>query len=228
VNFMNVQKELFKIADKDYKVFSSGLMPTVNPDRIIGVRIPVLRKFAKEFFENYECEIFMRELPHCYYEENNLHAFLIEQIKEFDETIKRTEEFLPFIDNWSTCDCFQPKIFKKNKEKLLGHIYKWIESENTYIVRYGVNQLMTHFLDAKFKVDYLYIVADIASDEYYVNMMRAWYFATALAKQYDSAVKLLENKCLDTWTHNKTIQKAIESNRIDKTTKIYLKTLKRV
>ena len=203
-------------------------MPTVNSDVIIGVRIPILRKFAKKLFNNGGYENFLQQLPHEYYEENNLHAFLIEQIKDFEETIKKTEEFLPFIDNWATCDCFQPKVFRKNKDKLLEHILGWIKSEKTYQVRYGINQLMTHFLDENFKGEYLYVVSEIKSEEYYVNMMRAWYFATALIKQYEYAVRILENGELDTWTHNKTIQKATESYRINKDTKEYLKSLKRM
>ena len=225
---MDIQKELFKAADKDYKIFQSRLMPTINPDRIIGVRVPVLRKIAKNFFKNDNCKSFLEKLPHYYYEENNIHAFLIEQIPDFDDAIDRTEKFLPFIDNWATCDSFQPKVFKKNKEELLRRIYTWIKSENTYTVRYGINQLMTHFLDDDFKGEYLYMIADVKSEEYYINMMRAWYFATALAKQYDFAKNLLETKSLDRWTHNKTIQKATESYRINEQTKEYLKSLKRI
>lgn len=223
---MNVQRELLKLQDLEYKKFHSRLMPTINPDVIIGVRTPMLRKFAKKFYKYGKYIEFLNELPHKYYEENNLHVFLIEQINDFDTALSETEKFLPYIDNWATCDCFCPKVFKKNKEKLLTKIHEWIKSDKTYTVRYAINQLMTHFLDDNFSDEYLEMVADVQSGEYYINMMRAWYFSTALAKQYDATVKLLEEKTLDIWTHNKTIQKARESYRIDKETKEYLKKLK--
>lgn len=223
---MNIQKELFKLQDKDYRNFHAKLMPTVDKETIIGIRTPVLRKFAKDYFKNGQYEDFLKELPHKYYEENNLHAFLIEQIKDFEKAVNEAEKFLPFINNWATCDCFQPKIFKKNKEKLLSYIRKWMRSDKTYAVRYGINQLMTHFLDDDFKEEYQLLVVNVKSEEYYINMMRAWYFATALTKQYDSAIKIIEAKKLDAWTHNKAIQKACESYRISPETKEYLKKLK--
>lgn len=217
---------LFKLQDLEYKKFNSKLIPTVSPDKIIGIRTPTLRKLSKELFKSGEYGAFLEKLPHDFYEENNLHAFLIEQIKDFDMAIGETEKFLPYIDNWATCDCFQPKVFKKHKSKLSSYILKWIKSDETYTVRYAINQLMTHFLDEDFNEKYLAMVADVKSDEYYINMMRAWYFATALAKQYDKTILFLEQKVLDKWTHNKTIQKAIESYRVDKDTKEYLKKLK--
>ena len=223
---MNIQEELLKLQDLDYREFHSRLMPTIDKETIIGIRTPVLRKFAKAFLKSEQYEAFLNELPHKYYEENNLHAFLVEQIKDFDEAIEKTERFLPYINNWATCDCFKPKIFKSNKDKLLQYIRKWLSSDKTYTVRYGINQLMTYFLDNEFKEEYLFEVASVKSEEYYVNMMRAWYFATALTKQYNSAVKYIEEKKLDIWTHNKAIQKACESYRISFQTKEYLKKLK--
>ena len=223
---MNIINELFAHKDIKYKNFHQKLMPTVNPDLVIGVRVPVLRKLAKDFIKQEESKGFLKVLPHKYYEENNIHAFLIEQIKDFNEAIYETEIFLPFIDNWATCDMFQPKIFKKHKKELLERIKTWIKSDKTYTVRYAINQLMTHFLDEDFNPDFLKLVADVKSDEYYINMMRAWYFATALAKQYNETLPYITEKKLDVWTHNKTIQKAVESNRISVETKIYLKSYK--
>ena len=222
----NIQKQLFKMQDVEYKNFHSKLMPTVDDEKIIGIRIPVLRKFANEFAKSQEAETFVESLPHKYYEEDNLHAFVLEKIKDFDVAIKKTEAFLPYIDNWATCDMFMPDVFKKNSKKVLPYALKWIKSDHIYTVRYGIGILMKLFLDDDFKEEYMQIVGDVKSGEYYVNMMIAWYFATALAKQYDCAVKFIEQKKLDVWVHNKTIQKAVESYRIPKTTKEYLKTLK--
>ncbi len=224
---MNIEKELFKLKDLKYKEFHARLMPTINSDLIIGVRIPALRKFAKDFSKTEESNVFLNSLPHKYYEENNLHAFLIEEIKDFDVALKETEKFLPYIDNWATCDSFFPKVFKNHKEEMAKKAYEWIDSGKTYTVRYGIGILMRLFLDEDFNVLYLKKVAEIKSEEYYIKMMIAWYFATALAKQYDYAHKYLLNNKLDLWTHNKTIQKAVESFRIPKETKEYLKTLKR-
>lgn len=226
-DFMNeIQKQLFEMQDLEYKKFHGKLMPTIEEDKIIGVRIPVLRKFSKDFAKTDKVKKFISELPHIYYEENNLHAFVLEKIKDFDIAVKLTEEFLPYIDNWATCDMFFPKVFGKNKEKISDYAKKWMKSEHTYTVRYGIGILMKLFLDEDFTEEYLELVASIRSEEYYVNMMIAWYFATALAKQYESAVKYIEQKRLSTWVHNKTIQKAVESYRVPKTTKEYLKTLK--
>lgn len=216
---------LFELQDKDYKEFNQALMPTVDKDTVIGIRVPVLRKLARTLDYKKE-EAFLGNLPHRYFEENNLHAFLIEGIKDFDECIKRLEEFLPYIDNWATCDTLSPKCFKKNTDKLLPYIEKWIRSEHTYTIRYGIGMLMRYFLDENYKKEYSDAVSSINSDEYYVNMMRAWYFATALSKQYESILPYLINKHLDIWTHNKTIQKATESYRITKERKEYLKKLK--
>lgn len=223
---INLQKQLFSLADGDYKSFHAKLIPSVTPDTIIGIRTPALRKFANEFYKTGEWESFLNTLPHKYYEENNLHAFLLEKITDYDELIKRTFEFLPYIDNWATCDMMKPKIFKKHTAELLGDIDKMLASDSVYAVRYGINCLMTYYLDSEFKAEYFDKVINIKSDEYYINMMRAWYFATALAKQYDSAVKVIENRLLDKWTHNKAIQKAIESYRVSAEHKAYLKALK--
>lgn len=211
------------MGEEEYREFSSKLMPTVEKSKVIGIRTPLLRKFAKSL-ENYEA--FLTELPHKYFEENNLHAFLIEREKDFEKCIEKLNVFLPYVDNWATCDSMKSKILKKEPEKLLEHIKIWLKSKDTYSVRYGINLLMSFYLDENFKRDYLMLVADIKSDEYYINMMRAWYFATALAKQYKQTLPYIENKVLDKWTHNKTIQKATESLRITKEQKEYLKTLK--
>lgn len=224
---MCIQKKLLSMQDLKYKDFHKKLMPTIPENRIIGIRIPVLRKYAKEISGTREAEDFLQSLPHKYYEENNLHAFLIEKITDYELAVKKTEEFLPYIDNWATCDSFQPKIFSKNRDRLIGKIYEWIGSEKPYTVRYAIGLLMNLYLDGWFKEEYMAMVAEIHSDEYYVKMMQAWYFATALAKQYDMALIYLTDNRLDAWVHNKSIQKAAESRRIDKNTKEYLKTLKR-
>lgn len=225
---MNIQAKLFELQDPGYKEFHAKLMPTINPDVIIGVRTPHLRKLAKELLktEPDTVKAFMTKLPHTYYEENNLHAFLLEGIKDYGECIKALDIFLPYVDNWATCDCMAPKILGKYPDELLSQITIWLLSDHTYTVRYAIGLLMRYYLDEQFKTKYLETVADIQSEEYYINMMRAWYFATALAKQYNATLPLLEEKHLDVWTHNKTIQKAVESYRITKEQKAYLKTLK--
>ena len=221
-----LQKNLFELKDLEYKKFHSKLMPTVSENKIIGIRVPVLRKFAKEFNLSGKADTFISDLPHTYYEEDNLHAFVIEKVKDFETAIKLTEEFLPHIDNWATCDMFFPKVFAENKNAMLEYAKKWMKSKHTYTVRYGIGVMMRLFLDEDFKIEYMDFVGSIKSSEYYINMMIAWYFATALAKQYESAVKYIECKKLSVWVHNKTIQKAVESYRISKETKEYLKTLK--
>jgi len=223
---MELQEELFRLKDEGYKSFHSRLMPTVPCEKIIGVRVPKLRKLAKEFAKKPEAECFLKQLPHTYYEEDNIHAFLIAGVKDFDDALYLTESFLPCIDNWATCDMMSVKVFKKNAELLLPHIEKWLESKHTYTVRYGIKAFMDMFLDERFDEKYLERVSQISSDEYYVNMMIAWYFATAIAKQLDATLPYIEGKRLSAWVHNKTIQKAIESYRIDEKTKDYLKTMK--
>lgn len=222
----DLQNQLFTLADTKYKEFHSKLMPTVNSDKIIGIRVPVLRKFATEFSKTDDANDFLRDLPHYYYEENNLHAFIIEKEKDFDKTIKLVDDFLLFIDNWATCDMLRPKVFGKNKEKLFTYILKWIKSKHTYTVRYGIGMLMTHFLDEDFSQEYPEIVSKINSDDYYVKMMVAWYFATALSKQYEEIMPFFTKQILDKWTHNKAVQKARESYRITSEQKNELNKLK--
>ena len=224
---MKIQKELFSRQDKEYMKFLSKLTPNVPEDTIIGVRIPEIRKLAKKLVKNNEHEDFLKELPHKYYDENLLHGAIISESKNFEKCIKLLDNFLPFVDNWAVCDTISPKIFKKHKKELIEKIKEWSQSDKTYTCRFGVEMLMTHFLDEDFKKEYLEMVADIHSEEYYVKMVVAWFFATALAKQWDYAVIYLEDNRLDVWMHNKTIQKARESLRILEDKKGYLKRLKR-
>lgn len=224
---MDIQKKLLSMADEEYKKFNSKLIPTVPDELIIGIRTPILRQFAKDIAKTPEAEAFLDYLPHKYYEENNLHMFLIEQIKDFNKALYETEKFLPYIDNWASCDSRLNPVFKKNAPKLLPKINEWLKSEHTYTVRYAIGLLMRLFLDEEYDVKYPGMVAQIRSDEYYINMMIAWYFATALAKQYESVIPYITEHRLDKWTHNKAIQKAIESYRIDDETKQYLRGLKR-
>ena len=220
-------EQLFALQDLGYKQFHSKLMPTINPDVIIGVRTPQLRKLAKQIAKSTEVENFMQQLPHYYYEENNLHGFLIESIKNFDACMEALNQFLPYVDNWATCDMMTPKALKKDLPGLYEWVKIWIASEETYTIRFGINILMKYFLDEAFLPEYPEMVASVRSEEYYVKMVVAWYFATALAKQYDFVLPYLTEQRLDTWTHNKTIQKAVESYRITPEQKAYLKTLKR-
>lgn len=223
---MNIRNMLFENADLKYKEFHSKLMPTVAPDNVIGVRIPVLRKIAKEFEKDSHCPLFLSSLPHKYYEENNLHAFIIAGIKDYDKCIDEVNRFLPYIDNWATCDSLRPRCFEKNTDKLIEEIYRWIISDHTYTARFGIEMLMVFYLEEKFDEKYLHLISRIKSDEYYVNMMIAWYFATALAKQWECTISYLENGILSPWLHNKTIQKAIESHRITDGQKAYLRNLR--
>ena len=221
-----VQGKLFELQDLNYRDFHAKLMPTVYKERVIGVRTPALRKFAKEFGKTKEAEEFLKQLPHEYYEEDNLHGFLIAGMKDFDRCIEELERFLPYVDNWATCDLLSPKIFKKHLQELLVKIRVWTVSEHTYMLRFGVGMLMSLYLDEAFELEYPEMVSGIRSNEYYVNMMIAWYFATALAKQYEAVLPFIENGRLDKWTHNKAIQKAVESCRVTDEKKAYLKTLK--
>ena len=221
-----IQKRLFALQDLKYKEFHSGLVPTAETEDMIGVRVPQVRKLAKEVAKEEGCQDFLRQLPHKYYEENNLHAFIIEGMKDYEQCLAEVNRFLPYVDNWATCDSMNPKVFKKHKKELLPQIDAWLSSDKTYTIRFGIGMLMGNYLDEDFTPEYLKKVAAVISEEYYVNMMRAWYFATALAKQYEATVKLLEERQLDTWTHNKTIQKAVESYRITPEQKEYLRTLK--
>ena len=221
-----IQNHLFEMQDVKYRDLQIRIIKTVNPEKIIGVRTPDLKRYAKELIKE-DYSIFLNELPHNYFDENQLHAFIISKIKDYDECLNCVNSFLPYIDNWATCDQLSPKVFKKNTDKLLKEIKVWIKSKDTYVVRFGINMLMQNYLDYRFKPEYLDMVSKIKSNEYYVNMMIAWFFATALAKKYDYAVKYLEENVLDTWTHNKTIQKAIESYRITDIQKEYLRSLKK-
>lgn len=222
-----IRHHLWALQDQEYKLFHQKLMPTVNPDTIIGIRVPQLRAYAKTLKKDPLHFVFLQALPHRYYEENNLHAFLLEQIKDFEQCVRAVDEFLPYIDNWATCDMLRPKCFQNHTDELLPAIEKWLSSGHTYTVRFGIGMLMSYYLDQYFEMGQLDRVASIQSEEYYVNMMIAWYFATAFAKQYEAALPyLLENR-LPVWVHNKTIQKAVESYRITPEQKAYLKTLKR-
>lgn len=221
-----VRDRLFELADPTYRDFHAGLIPNVPRDKIIGVRTPVLRKYAAEIKGSELADGFIQNLPHGFYDENNLHAFLISYIKDEDVLKKELDRFLPYVDNWATCDMMRPKAIAKNPEGFLTYIRRLLCSDRTYEVRFGIEMLMAHFLDERYDEKYLSDVAALRSDEYYINMMISWYFATALAKQYDSAVTFFENRRLDAWTHNKAIQKACESFRVTAEHKAYLRTLK--
>lgn len=223
----SIIEKLFSMQDIKYRDFQVKLIPEISVENVIGIRTPELRKYAKKLVKSGNTAQFLSELPHKYFDENQLHAFIISEVSNYEEAIKLTEEFLPYVDNWATCDQLRPKAFKKNREKLIDIIKAWISSDKTYTIRFGIGMLMCHFLDDDFKAEYLELVAGVRSEEYYVNMMIAWYFATALAKQYDHAVKYLESNSLSQWVHNKTIQKARESFRITAEQKEYLKTLKK-
>lgn len=221
-----IQKALFDLQDEKYREFSCGLMPTVDPERVIGVRTPELRKLAKKLAKEPDIDTFLHDLPHQYYEENNLHGFIIEGMKDYEACIRAMDAFLPYIDNWATCDLISPKSFKKHLPELLEKIRGWIASDRVYTVRFGIGMLLSLYLDDAFEPEYPEMVCSIRSEEYYVNMMIAWYFATALAKQYDAVICYVEQKRLETWTHNKAIQKAVESRRITEEQKSYLRSLK--
>ncbi len=221
-----IQKELFDLQDEKYREFSGSLMPTVDPERVIGVRTPDLRKLAKKLAKKQDIDEFLRCLPHQYYEEDNLHGFIIEGMKDYEACVQAMDAFLPYIDNWATCDLISPKVFKKHLPELLDKIREWIASDRVYTIRFGIGMLMSFYLDDAFAPEYLEMVCSVRSEEYYVNMMIAWYFATALAKQYDAAVPYIEEKRLEAWTHNKAIQKSVESRRITEEQKNYLRSLK--
>ncbi len=223
----SVQKQLFALQDGAYQAFQCKLMPNVAPERVIGVRTPALRAFAKEFARTPDAAEFIKILPHTYYEENNLHGFILETLKDFDEAVRAVDKFLPYVDNWATCDQIKPKAFKRNLPGLYEKIKGWVASDRTYTVRFGVEMLMNFFLDGNFTSESAELASRVRSNEYYVNMMVAWYFATALAKQYDAVIFYIEQNKLDIWVHNKTIQKAVESYRITEKQKKYLRTLKR-
>lgn len=220
-----ITDRLFELQDISYADFQKKLIPDTKYE-VIGVRTPDLRKLAKELYGTAEAEGFLKILPHRYFDENQLHAFIISLTKQFDVCVEQVNAFLPFVDNWASCDQLSPKVFAKHKTELFSHIEKWICSDRTYTVRFAIGMLLQHYLDEDFREKHLEMVAAVKSNEYYIKMMVSWYFATALAKQYDSAVKYLEDKKLESWVHNKTIQKAVESYRISSETKEYLKSLR--
>lgn len=221
-----LQQELFALQDLNYKNFHAGLIPTVPKERIIGVRTPQLRRFAAAFYRRPECNSFLANLPHDYYEENNLHAFCIEKMQDFESCVAALNLFLPYVNNWATCDSMRPKVLAKNKSGLLKEIRRWLSSGQVYTVRYGIVSLMTWFLDDDFSENQLEWVATVSGEDYYIQMAVAWYFATALAKQWETALPYLQQNRLSPWQHQKTIQKAVESRRLTTEQKAYLKTLK--
>ena len=222
-----LEKKLFEMQDLKYRNFHSKLLPGIDKETIIGIRTPVLRKFTKEYAKTPGAELFMQELPHRYYEENNMHMMIASWIKDYEQCLAQVKRFLPYVNNWATCDLPAPKVFAKHKDELLPEIRRWIASDETYTIRYGIGMLMTFYLDEDFSPEYLKLAADVRSEEYYVNMMIAWYLATALAKQWDATILYLEERKLPEWVHRKTIQKAIESYRITPEQKVYLKTLRK-
>ena len=217
---------LFSLQDIKYRDFQSKLIPTVGKDYFIGVRTPELRRLSKLLSKREDINSFLENPEHEYFDELQLHAFIVSDIKDYRACIDEVNRFLPYVNNWATCDQMSPKVFKKHKEELLEEIYRWLESDKTYTVRFAVKMLMEHFLDSDFDEKYLLTVSKIRYEEYYVKMMVAWYFATALAKQYESAYKIIEDRRLDVWTHNRAIQKAAESYRISDKQKAELKKLK--
>ena len=221
-----IRTELFRLQDVKYRDFQSRLIPSYDSDTMIGVRTPELRKLAKQAGRRTDVSAFLDDLPHTYFDENQLHAFILSEMKDYEACLKRVDSFLPFVDNWATCDQMSPKIFKKYRTELLGSIRNWIKSHQTYTIRFGIKMLMEHFLDEDFSPAYPELVAEVKSDEYYVKMMIAWYFATALAKQYEAVLPFIEEQRLEVWTHHKTIQKAVESYRITPAQKEYLKSLR--
>ncbi|MBE5858281.1 MAG: DNA alkylation repair protein [Lachnospiraceae bacterium] len=223
---MSVYERLLAVKDPEYREFQAKLVPNIDPATIIGVRTPDMRNIAKEVAKSKERDAFLQELPHKYYEENLVHFFVIAQIKDFDECIKRVEEFLPYVDCWPVSDQASPKSFKKNHNNLLPYIKKWIASDHVYTARFGIRMLMNEFLGDEFKDEYAQMVAEKKGEDYYLKMMVAWYFATALAKNYDETVKYIEERRLDEWVHKKAIQKAVESFRVTDEHKEYLKSFR--
>ncbi len=222
----DIRKYLFEQQDEGYQQMQVKIIPTVSPEAIIGVRTPILRTYAKDLLKDERVGDFLGDLPHKYFDEDQLHAFIISGMKDYDKCMAEVERFLPHVNNWATCDQMSPKVFKKHRQELLDHINKWITADETYTIRFAIGMLMEHFLEDDFDMKYPKAVAKVRSEEYYVNMMIAWYFATALAKQYDAILPFIEKKSLATWTHNKAIQKSVESYRITPEQKEYLKSLK--
>lgn len=228
IEYLPLSEYLLSIRDENFKAFQSKLLPEIEKSRIIGIKTPQLRLMAKKMVSDGYAETFLKSLPHGYFEENNIHAFIIEQIKDYDRCISELNTFLPYVDNWATCDQMNPKILKKRPDELINTVDNWLISDKTYTVRFGIKTIMNCYLDANFDESVLKKVSRIGSDEYYINMMIAWFFATALAKQWQSSVTYIEQDILPSWIHNKTIQKATESYRIPEERKKYLKKLKRI
>ena len=223
---MDLKARLNEVKDGKYKEFQAKLVPNINPDSILGIRTPDMRKIAKEVFETNDYDSFLNELPHKYYEENLIHFFVISMIKDFDKCIKEVERFLPYVDCWPVSDQATPKSFRKNHDKLLSYIKKWLKSKHIYTARFGIRMLMNEYLGDDFKKEYLDLVASVKGDDYYLKMMVAWFFATALAKKYDETIPYFEDHKLSEWVHKKAIQKAIESYRVSDEHKKYLRSLK--
>lgn len=227
MNTEEIREKLFSLRDEKYRELQKKIIPNIPGDRVIGVRTPILRNLAKELYKDEDVNSFLSDLPHKYFDEDQLHAFIISLEKDFDTCISEVKAFLPYIDNWATCDQMSPKVFKKNAKDLLPYVNEWIDSDKTYTVRFAIGMLMQHFLDEKFDTKYADMVAEVRSEEYYINMMAAWYFATALAKQYDQVIPYIEENRLSDWVHNKTIRKSVESYRISDEKKAYLRSLRR-
>lgn len=221
-----LQERLLAMRDEGYAAFQAKLTPGIPAERFIGVRVPQLRALAKQVAREEGCQAFLAQLPHAYYDEDMLHGLLISLMKDYEACVAATDQFLPYVDNWAVCDIMSPKVFAKHKEALLPKIVEWCHSEHTYTCRFGMEMLMSHYLDGDFSPEYLMIPASVSSEEYYVRMMVAWFYATALAKQWDATIPYIERHVLDRWTHNKTIQKAIESYRITDEQKVYLRGMK--
>ena len=224
--FTDIEAAFIGLRDEKYASFQQKLIPGTEGKRFIGVRTPDLRKLAKELSKRPDINDFLASLPHSSFDEDQLHAFIVSEEKDLEKCVALTEAFLPYIDNWATCDQFSPKVFSKHPDELLPHIRCWLSSERTYTVRFAVGMLMKHFLGEHFRREYADMAADIRSEEYYINMARAWYFSAALASNYAEILPYIKQKRLDIWTHNKTIQKAVESFRITAEQKQYLRTLK--
>lgn len=223
---MSITGQLFALRDETYAQFQRKLIPTVAVEKIIGVRVPEVRKLAQSLKGSSEAESFMKKLPHDYYDEDMLHGLLLSEMTDYQECVELVDCFLPYVDNWAVCDTMSPKVFKKHKSELMVKIREWASSQEVYTCRFGMEMLMTHYLDKEFRSEYLEIPAAVCTDEYYVKMMVAWYFSTALAKQWDSSIGYIEHHRLDEWIHRKTIQKACESYRVTDDHKAYLKMLK--
>ena len=222
---MDIKEKLFAMKEEKYGDFSASLMPDMPRERVIGVRIPKLRAFVKEISGN--TSDFISSLPHYFFEENNLHAFIISSISDFDRCVSEVDRFLPYIDNWATCDSLRPPCFSKNKDKLLEYIYRWIRSDKVYTVRFAIEMLMVHYLEDDYSDDYAKLVASVRSEEYYVNMMIGWYFATALTKRWDSVIYFIEESLISPVARKMAIRKGIESLAIPKERKAYLRELSR-